>query len=202
MKVCVCSLLSPCFLLLQRRGPSPLLVNCFLQLRETVVNMLRYNTSLAYLLTVLALVLAASGASDSAEINHISRRADATSNASSNDQVAFLQTLQTASVASMSCLITLVNMTVNPIGTCLGLTTLAELVVQPPQNGSFSDSLGNYLSTVCASTECTAEQLSDAKIQLSDTCDSSSNTQLVRVVQSIVDNYTNSYRTLACSVYL
>ena len=117
-------------------------------------------------------------------------------------QVAFLQTLQAAQVSSMSCLITLVNMTVTPIGTCLGLTTLADLIARPADNSSFSTQLTGYLSTVCASAQCTDGDISQTRAQLADTCASSGDTQLVTVLRAILDNYTNSYRTLACSVYL
>lgn len=119
-----------------------------------------------------------------------------------NDEVAFLQTLQAAQVSSMSCLITLVNMTVNPIGSCLGLTTLSELVVHPSDNSSFSDQLAGYLKTACGGGQCTDAQIGEAKAQIAQTCQSSRDTQLVQVISAILDNYTNSYRTLACSVYL
>lgn len=119
-----------------------------------------------------------------------------------NEQVAFLQTLQAAQVSSMSCLITLVNMTVNPIGSCLGLTTLSELVVRPPDNGSFANQLGGYLTTTCGGTQCTDKDIAETKDLMRQTCDPSKDTQLVRVISAILDNYTNSYRTLACSVFL
>lgn len=117
-------------------------------------------------------------------------------------QVAFLQTLQAAQVSSMSCLITLVNMTVSPIGTCLGLTTLADLIARPADNASFSTQLTGYLSAVCASGQCTDGDISQTRAQLADTCANSGDTQLVTVLRAVLDNYTNSYRTLACSVYL
>jgi len=117
-------------------------------------------------------------------------------------QVAFLQTLQAAQVSSMSCLITLVNMTVNPIGTCLGLTTLADLIARPSDNSSFSTQLDTYLNTVCASGQCTDSDISQTRAQLADSCASSGDTELVTVLSAILDNYTNSYRSLACSVYL
>jgi len=119
-----------------------------------------------------------------------------------NQEVAFLQTLQAAQVSSMSCLITLVNMTVTPIGACLGLTTLSDLVVNPPDNGSFADQLSGYLTTTCGGAQCTAEDIADTQALMAQTCDPSKDTQLVRVISAILDNYTNSYRTLACSVFL
>jgi hypothetical protein len=125
-----------------------------------------------------------------------------TSTAVVNEQVAFLQTLQAAQVSSMSCLITLVNMTVSPIGSCLGIATLSELVVRPPDNGTFSSQLSGYLTTTCGGVQCTDDDIKDTRALMAQTCDSSKDTQLVRVIGAILDNYANSYRTLACSVFL
>lgn len=93
-------------------------------------------------------------------------------------------------------------MTVNPIGSCLGLSTLSEIVVRPSDNSSFSDQLAGYLGGVCGGSQCTDLMIGEARAQLGETCESSKDTQLVRVIQAILENYTNSYRTLACSVYL
>ena len=119
-----------------------------------------------------------------------------------NEEVAFLRDLQTAQVSSMSCLIALVNMTVSPIGTCLGLTSLAPLIVAPSDNSSFSDQLNTYLGSVCGGTQCAVQDISDAKSQLDQNCSSSQGIDLVKVLGAILDNYTNSFRTLACSVHL
>jgi hypothetical protein len=119
-----------------------------------------------------------------------------------NDEIAFLQTLQAAQVSSMSCLITLVNMTVNPIGTCLGLSTLSELVVHPTADTSFSDQLSTYLDNVCAGAACTDASIAEARAQVAQSCGNSKETNLVKVISAILENYTNSYRTLACSVHL
>jgi hypothetical protein len=54
-----------------------------------------------------------------------STTASTSTSTSSTSEVAFLQLLQTAQINWMACLITLVNMTYNDIGTCLGLSTLA-----------------------------------------------------------------------------
>jgi hypothetical protein len=70
-------------------------------------------------------------------------------------EVAFLLTLQTAQISSMSCLITLFNMTTQPVGTCLGLVDLAGLIVGTDldgmpvdqRSGAFSDQLTLYLGT-------------------------------------------------------
>ncbi|CAD6565490.1 MAG: hypothetical protein TREMPRED_001399 [Tremellales sp. Tagirdzhanova-0007] len=104
-------------------------------------------------------------------------------------EVAFLQTLQAAQISSMSCIISLVNMTTNPIGTCLGLSSLAGLIVAPPSsnssNISFSDQLNEYLETT----------------QLQQTCSGSGNTALIQGFDMILENYQTSYRTLACSIH-
>ncbi|WVQ77484.1 hypothetical protein IAR50_007170 [Cryptococcus sp. DSM 104548] len=120
-----------------------------------------------------------------------------TSSSSTSDEVAFLQTLQYAQIASMSCLITLVNLTTTPLGTCLGLTELADLVSNPSSNSSFSDQLNTYLGTVCQET-CSDSDLADAKAMLEDKCDTSN--ALVGALDSIMENYSSSYRTLACQV--
>ncbi|KAK8853301.1 hypothetical protein IAR55_004005 [Kwoniella newhampshirensis] len=121
---------------------------------------------------------------------------------SSNSEVAFLQTLQTAQIASMSCLITLVNMTTTPIGTCLGLTSLADLIADPNHNGStsFSDQVNTYLGGVCGQT-CAEGDLQSAKAQLEESCDSSKDNGLVGVLGKVLDNYSTSYRTVACQVH-
>jgi hypothetical protein len=131
-----------------------------------------------------------------------STTASTSTSTSSTSEVAFLQLLQTAQINSMACLITLVNMTYNDIGTCLGLSTLATLVVSPSNNQSFSDQLDSYLTTTCAATECTSTDIADAQSQLASTCSEMTQTGLVTVLNQILDQYTASYRTLACSVYL
>jgi hypothetical protein len=93
-------------------------------------------------------------------------------------------------------------MTYNDIGTCLGLSTLATLVVSPSNNESFSDQLDSYLTTTCAATECTSTDIADAQSQLASSCSEMTQTGLVTVLSQILDQYTASYRTLACSVYL
>ena len=105
----------------------------------------------------------------------------------------------------MSCLITLVNMTTQPIGTCLGLTTLSQLIVNPTTgNGSFSEQLNTYLGTICGESQCSAGDIADAQGQLNQTCDSTSGGEniLIEVLNAIMDNYQTSYHTLACSVHL
>ena len=126
-----------------------------------------------------------------------------TNTAGTSAEVAFLQTLQTAQVSSMSCLITLVNMTVNPIGTCLGLTSLSQLIVAPSTNSSFSTQLSSYLGTVCGAGQCTDASIADAKGQLAQNCQmGGTDNTLISVLDAILDNYQNSYHTLACSVHL
>jgi hypothetical protein len=92
-------------------------------------------------------------------------------------------------------------MTYNDIGTCLGLSTLAPLVVSPSDNSSFSDQLDSYLTTVCAASQCSSTDIADAQSQLASTCSQMTDTGLVTVLEAILDNYSSSYRTLACSVY-
>ncbi|WVO15043.1 hypothetical protein L204_102687 [Cryptococcus depauperatus] len=128
-----------------------------------------------------------------------------TSSSSSNSgsqgtssEVAFLQTLQAAQVASMSCLITLVNLTTTPLGTCLGLASLADLIANPSQNASYSTQLNGYLGTVCGQT-CSEAALNDGKAQLTSKCDMGNG--LVGALGAIIENYSSSYRTLACQVH-
>ncbi|OXG85272.1 hypothetical protein C349_02297 [Cryptococcus neoformans var. grubii Br795] len=130
------------------------------------------------------------------------------SSSTTSDEVAFLQTLQAAEISSMSCLITLVNMTTSSLGSCLALTSLANLISNPSSSSSsssiasggqgFSDQLDTYLRTVCSST-CSGRDLQDGKSQLAAVCDTSNT--LVSVLDAVLDNYSSSYRTLACQVY-
>jgi hypothetical protein len=117
-----------------------------------------------------------------------STTASTSTSTSSTSEVAFLQLLQTAQINSMACLITLVNMTYNDIGTCLGLSTLATLVVSPSNNQSFSDQLDSYLTTTCAATECTSTDIADAQSQLASTCSEMTQTGLVTVLNQILDH--------------
>ncbi|EAL18842.1 hypothetical protein CNBI1030 [Cryptococcus deneoformans B-3501A] len=127
-----------------------------------------------------------------------------TSSSATSDEVTFLQTLQTAEISSMSCLITLVNMTTSSLGSCLSLTSLASLISNPSSSSvssagqGFSDQLNTYLGTVCSST-CSESDLLDGKSQLAAVCDT--NNTLVGVLDAVLDNYSSSYRTLACQVY-
>jgi hypothetical protein len=124
-------------------------------------------------------------------------------------EVAFLLTLQTAQISSMSCLITLFNMTTQPVGTCLGLVDLAGLVVGTDldgmpvdqRSGSFSDQLSLYLGTACSSLSCTDFDISDASQQLEQNC-AGQEVDLVRVLRAVLAGYSTSYRTLACMVQL
>ncbi|TYJ52889.1 hypothetical protein B9479_006477 [Cryptococcus floricola] len=126
-----------------------------------------------YILTPLLLAGLASaglfgGDSSTAEAASSTSTASASSSSdTTSSEVAFLQTLQYAQVASMSCLITLVNLTTTPLGTCLGLTDLADLVSNPDQNSSFSDQLNTYLGTVCQQT-CSDSDLQEGKAMLDD----------------------------------
>jgi hypothetical protein len=124
---------------------------------------------------------------------------------SASAEVAFLQSLQAAQITSMSCLITLVNMTANPIGSCLGLTSLTQLIVDPnSSNGNatgFADSLSSYLSNTCAVSQCSDRDITEAQTQLSQECAGSQGTQLIMVLNTILNNYSSSYRTLACSMH-
>lgn len=124
-------------------------------------------------------------------------------------EVAFLLTLQTAQISSMSCLITLFNMTTQPVGTCLGLVDLAGLVVGTDldgmpvdqRSGAFSDQLALYLTTACQSLGCTDLDISDASQQLEQNC-GGQEVDLVRVLRAVLANYSTSYMTLACMVQL
>jgi len=124
-------------------------------------------------------------------------------------EVAFLLTLQTAQISSMSCLITLFNMTTQPIGTCLGLVDLAGLIVGTDldgmpvdqRSGAFSDQLTLYLGTACQSLGCTDLDVSDASQQLEQNC-GGQDVDLVRVLRAVLAGYSTSYRTLACMVQL
>jgi len=124
-------------------------------------------------------------------------------------EVAFLLTLQTAQISSMSCLITLFNMTTQPVGTCLGLVDLAGLIVGTDldgmpvdqRSGAFSDQLTLYLGTACQSLGCTDLDISDASQQLEQNC-SGQDVDLVRVLRAVLAGYSTSYMTLACMVQL
>ncbi|EIW65744.1 hypothetical protein TREMEDRAFT_36003 [Tremella mesenterica DSM 1558] len=120
---------------------------------------------------------------------------------SSNSEVAFLQTIQAAQITSMSCLITLVNMTTQPIGSCLGLTTLAGLIADPSPNAAFSDQLSSYLNTMCAAGGCSDADIADAQGQLDSGCGDQGGTSLISVLKAVLGNYQSSYKTLACSVH-
>nr|KIR85182.1 hypothetical protein I308_04433 [Cryptococcus tetragattii IND107] len=133
-----------------------------------------------------------------------SATSSSSSSTTSSDEVAFLQTLQAAEISSMSCLITLVNMTTSSLGSCLALTSLADLISNPSASPSssggqdFSGQLSTYLGTVCSST-CNESDLKDGKNQLAAVCDTKNT--LVSVLGAVLDNYSSSYRTLACHVY-
>ncbi|KAL7419492.1 hypothetical protein Q5752_006330 [Cryptotrichosporon argae] len=136
--------------------------------------------------------------SDSTDSSATASAASSTSTSSTDAEVDFLEVLETAQISSMSCLITLVNMTGNAIGTCLGLTTLAPLIVGSV-DGDFSANLDSYLTTVCAET-CADADIGDAQEQLAAQCAGSSDTSLVSVLNAILDNYSSAYKTLACDV--
>lgn len=122
-------------------------------------------------------------------------------------EVAFLLTLQAAQISSMSCLITLFNMTMSPLGTCLDLPTLSSLIVGTDINGVqtngtgglFSDQLALYLENTCSYAECTAVDIQDGQAQLATSCQGQ-DVDLIRVLNSIFANYHSSYRTLACMI--
>jgi hypothetical protein len=109
----------------------------------------------------------------------------------------------------MSCLITLFNMTTQPIGTCLDLVDLAGLIVgtdldgmpADQRSGAFSDQLSLYLGTACASAACTDADLADASQQLEQNC-GGQEVDLVRVLRAVLTSYSTSYRTLACMIQL
>ncbi|ORX36644.1 hypothetical protein BD324DRAFT_651130 [Kockovaella imperatae] len=130
-----------------------------------------------------------------------SSSSDTPSTTAVSSEVAFLQTLQMAQITSFSCVITLVNMTTTPIGNCLGLTTLAQLILNPSTNASFSTQLNTYLGGVCANGQCSNQAIAEAKGQLAGTCQSGTNNTLISVLDAILDNYSNSYFTLACKVH-
>ncbi|WRT70127.1 uncharacterized protein IL334_007121 [Kwoniella shivajii] len=115
-----------------------------------------------------------------------------------NEEVGFLLTLQAAQVSSMSCLISLVNMTTSPIGACLGLTDLSNLISNPSGNQSFSTQLETYLDNVCKQN-CDEEELKYAKSQLETNCDTSNG--FINVLNKIFERYTASYKTVACQVH-
>ncbi|OWZ47809.1 hypothetical protein C368_02862 [Cryptococcus neoformans 125.91] len=148
------------------------------------------------------------GSDSSSTTSASSSSSSSISSSTTSDEVAFLQTLQAAEISSMSCLITLVNMTTSSLGSCLALTSLANLISNPSSSSSsssiasggqgFSDQLDTYLRTVCSST-CSGRDLQDGKSQLAAVCDTSNT--LVSVLDAVLDNYSSSYRTLACQVY-
>ncbi|AFR94302.2 hypothetical protein C343_02373 [Cryptococcus neoformans C23] len=147
------------------------------------------------------------GSDSSSTTSASSSSSSSTSSSTTSDEVAFLQTLQAAEISSMSCLITLVNMTTSSLGSCLALTSLANVISNPSSSSSssiasggqgFSDQLDTYLRTVCSST-CSGRDLQDGKSQLAAVCDTSNT--LVSVLDAVLDNYSSSYRTLACQVY-
>lgn len=74
------------------------------------------------LLGLSSLVQAQSSASSSS-----SKKTRAAAN-TVDPTVAFLQSLQQAQISSMNCLITLVNMTAQPVGSCLGIAELATIL--------------------------------------------------------------------------
>jgi hypothetical protein len=150
----------------------------------------------------LSMVSLASAAQQSSSGDSSPTSGDSPSTNPDPPEVVFLQTMQTAKIASMNCLITLVNMTYNPIGDCLGLSDLANLVVAPNSTASFSTQLDGYLTNACATT-CSDAQVGEAQGQLASSCGGDvGQTQLVTVVKAVLDNYSSSYRTLACMVHL
>lgn len=124
-------------------------------------------------------------------------------------EVAYLLSLQHAQITSMSCLITLFNMTTTPIGTCLNLGELVSLVtgtdingVQADgRNGLFSDQLTTYLDTTCNSGTCTQPDIAEAQAQIANNCQGQ-DVDLVRVLTTILANYQSSYFTLGCMIRL
>lgn len=125
-------------------------------------------------------------------------------------EVAFLLTLQAAQISSMSCLVTLFNMTTVPIGSCLNIATLASLVVgtdingvkTDSANGLFSDQLTYYLESTCSSTaSCSQYHISEAQTQLANNCQGQ-DVDLIKVLNAILANYLSSYHTLACMIAL
>lgn len=124
-------------------------------------------------------------------------------------EVAFLLSLQHAQITSMSCLITLFNMTTTPLGTCLNLADLVSMVVGTDingvqadgRNGLFSDQLANYLDTTCNSGTCSQYDITEAQAQLANGCQGQ-DVDLIRVLTAILANYQSSYFTLACMIRL
>lgn len=95
-------------------------------------------------------------------------------------------------------------MTEGPLGSCLGLSELATLLVNPSSNTSFAQQLNTYLTSTCKSGTCADADLSAGKAALFETCsdETTSKTALVSSLNAIIDNYSSSYHTLACSVHL
>lgn len=122
-------------------------------------------------------------------------------------EVAFLLSLQHAQITSMSCLITLYNMTTTPIGTCLNLGALIPMIVGTDvngvqadgRNGLFSDQLTTYLDTTCSSGTCTQADITEAQAQMANNCQGQ-DVDLVRVLTTVLANYQSSYFTLACMI--
>ncbi|WWD19728.1 hypothetical protein CI109_104192 [Kwoniella shandongensis] len=141
---------------------------------------------LVHLAPLLMLNTAMAGLFGGSETTTSSSPSSTSSSGTTNSEVAFLETLQAAQITSMSCLITLVNLTTTPIGTCLGLTSLASLITN---SGNSSSSDGNA-------------DIGDAKAQLAQSCASSaSEGGLVGVLGTVLDNYSSSYKTLACQIH-
>lgn len=122
-------------------------------------------------------------------------------------EVAFLLSLQHAQITSMSCVITIYNMTTTPIGTCLNMGELVPLIVGTDvngvqadgRNGLFSDQLATYLDTTCSSGTCTPADITEAQAQMSNNCQGQ-DVDLVRVLTTVLANYQSSYFTLACMI--
>ena len=122
-------------------------------------------------------------------------------------EVAFLLSLQHAQITSMPCLITLYNMTTTPLGTCLNLAELVQLVVGTDingvpaegRNGLFSDQLSRYLDTTCNGGTCTQTDVTEAQSQLANSCQGQ-DVDLIRVLTMVLANYQSSYFTLACMI--
>lgn len=159
---------------------------------------------------ILPLLMALPAAFAAASSSSSAASADDSSNtagtSSSKGIVPFLQTMQAAQVASMSCLITLVNMTQTPIGTCLGINKLAPLLIPGGTTGAnasadFSAGLDGYLAQVCKGTQCTADEISTAQAELGRDCQGQSGGGLIPAVQAMLTNYGSSYKTLACSIF-
>nr|XP_031861667.1 uncharacterized protein CI109_002897 [Kwoniella shandongensis]KAA5528739.1 hypothetical protein CI109_002897 [Kwoniella shandongensis] len=105
---------------------------------------------LVHLAPLLMLNTAMAGLFGGSETTTSSSPSSTSSSGTTNSEVAFLETLQAAQITSMSCLITLVNLTTTPIGTCLGLTSLASLITN---SGNSSSSDGSTNSTDSFSTQ-------------------------------------------------